>query len=166
MALTKLVIKSSPADEIFDRPLAAVSLSPLSACAAMEEFHFFVVKIIPPTDAELAALAAAWHRLTIFNWFSIMLYRSQVTLAGLDAFSVNCRNLRNLAVTLIVSPDLPDPTSFTPFCDGVVVDVQQWRLDEGVDSEVFIGALAALAPQRWLKDGTPWLSLKGKKQEV
>ncbi|KAG9022138.1 hypothetical protein FRB95_000689 [Tulasnella sp. JGI-2019a] len=139
-----------------------LSFQPILKCKAMENFFIHTLNTVPPSDSDLTSLAVAWPKLSTFTWSSLSRYGPQATLEGLKTLSANCRSLRKLDIPIQVPPELPKQTPHAPFCDGVTVDIRQWRVDDAVDIDRFVGYLAPLAP----RDGTPWLRLGNVKAGV
>ncbi|KAG8988134.1 hypothetical protein FRB93_004289 [Tulasnella sp. JGI-2019a] len=135
----------------------ALSFDPILACKAMESFQLYALDIIPPSDTDLMSISEAWANLSTFTW-SLSSFYPRATMIGLSALSANCRKLRKLCVPLQVGPELLDLTIYERFCDGIKVDVWEWRVD---NRQALVGGLTALAPLQWSKDKTPWLFTRG-----
>ncbi|KAG8996945.1 hypothetical protein FRB94_007965 [Tulasnella sp. JGI-2019a] len=143
---------------------AKLSFDSVLACTAMESFRIHAKGILPPNDIDLWSISTAWTNLSTFAWSSWSVYTPRATLTGLSALSTNCRKLQRVGVPIMVNPELPIHTPYQPFCDGIMVDTVEWKVDNAVNVEELIGVLATLAPRQWSRDGTQWLSTRKAKK--
>ncbi|KAG8876811.1 GET complex subunit get1, partial [Tulasnella sp. 331] len=118
-------------------PSLSLSISSILSSKSMENFYMIhPPNIIPPDDADLTLVGAAWPSLTRFIWRLRPGLGGRATMKGLNALAAGCRKLRMLAVPIaMVGPDSLECSNVRPFCDDIVIEVSDWRADPAISPE-------------------------------